>query len=120
MSYDKSAEDVVTNFSNNPSIEDVIEQRLADPTRRHVLAGGAGAAALSIFGLGTVGLAGCSSDNDSKPDAPAVKPVEAPVRAAALGFAAIAKINSRRVDSTRWLHRVRVVSLRRPDERRHT
>ena len=91
MSYDKSAEDVVTNFSNNPSIEDVIEQRLADPTRRNVLAGGAGAAALSIFGLGTVGLAGCSSDNDSKPDAPAVKPTEAPVRAAALGFAAIAK-----------------------------
>jgi uncharacterized protein len=91
MSYDKSAEDFVTNQSDNPHIEAIIEARLADPARRNVLAGGAGAAALSIFGLGSaVGLAGCKSDSKSQPEVatPTVRAVE---RAATLGFAAIPK-----------------------------
>ncbi len=91
MSYDKTAEDCVTNLSANPSIEDIIEQRLADPARRNVLAGGAGAAALSIFGLGSaVGLSGCSDNDNPQPDTPAPA-VKAPERATTLGFAPVAK-----------------------------
>ena len=93
MSYDKNDEDVVTNLSNNPHINDVVEQRLADPSRRQVMAGGAGVAALSIFGLST--LSGCGSDsnnNDLTPTpAPQVVPPAVVERSTALGFTAVAK-----------------------------
>lgn len=89
MSYDKTAEDIVTNLSSNTHIDDIVNNALANPNRRRLMASGAGAAALSF-----IGLTGCSdSDNNSSPAA-APAPVPAPPttpKASALGFAAISK-----------------------------
>ncbi len=87
MSYDKTAEDIVTNLSNNPHFDDIVEQSLANPNRRRLMASGAGAAALSFMSL-----TGCG-DSDSN-EAPAVTPPPSappPVKVSALGFPAIAK-----------------------------
>ena len=63
MSYDKTAEDVVTNLSNNMHIDQIVDQALANPNRRRLMAAGAGTAALSFLGL-----TGCSSsDSTSTP-----------------------------------------------------
>lgn len=92
MSYDKSAEDIVTNLTNNTHIDDVINTALANPNRRRLMASGAGAAALSF-----IGLTGCSDSNDSNvitsaPPAPVPPPSSvAPPKATALGFAAVPK-----------------------------
>ena len=87
MSYDKREEDVVTNLSNNIHIDDIVEQSLANPNRRRLMASGvAGAAALSFMGL-----TGCGgSDNPSTPAPAPVTPI-GPVKATALGFPAIPK-----------------------------
>jgi uncharacterized protein len=86
MSYDKSAEDVVTNLSNNPDIHGVIDATLANPQRRQLMIGSAGVAAMSF-----IGLAGCNSSSDS-PQTPTTPPVTPPTpRATALGFGAISK-----------------------------
>jgi uncharacterized protein len=85
MSYDKREEDVITNLSNNPSIDDVIGEALANPHRRQLMASGAGLAALSF-----VGLSGCSdSDSPAAPTPPVTPPVTP--RATALGFASVPK-----------------------------
>jgi secreted PhoX family phosphatase len=90
MSYDKSAEDVVTNLSNNPSIYDVVDTALENPVRRRLIAAGAsGAAALSFLSL-----TGCGDSNSSNPapTTPASTPTTPPVgKATALGFSAVPK-----------------------------
>jgi uncharacterized protein len=90
MSYDKSAEDIVTNVSGNPSIYEVVDTALANPARRRLIASGvAGAASLSFMSL-----TGCGNSSDSSaPSAPAPAPVAPPPtgKATALGFPAIAK-----------------------------
>jgi len=90
MSYDKTAEDVVTNLSNNLHIDQIVDRALANPNRRRLMAAGAGAAALSFLGL-----TGCSnSDSTSTPASGAVAPgAAAPgvTKATALGFPAIPK-----------------------------
>jgi uncharacterized protein len=90
MSYDKSAEDIVTNLSNNTHIYDVVDEALANPNRRRLMASGAGAAALSFMGL-----TGCNSSDSGT--SVAVTPVApppasvAPPKAVSLGFAAVPK-----------------------------
>ena len=49
-------DDLDKNFSGNPSLQDVLAARLH---RRHVLKGGVGA--LTMAGLGTLGLTACST-----------------------------------------------------------
>jgi len=49
MSYDAS-DDIVTNTSNNPQIDEVLTQRLESPARRGLLKGSAATAALSFVG----------------------------------------------------------------------
>lgn len=87
MSYDKNAEDIVTNLSNNTHIDDIVDSALSNPNRRRLMASGAGAAALSF-----IGLTGCS-DSDSLAPAPAAPAPAAPpiTKATALGFPAISK-----------------------------
>jgi len=87
MSYDKNAEDIVTNLSNNMHIDDIVDSALSNPNRRRLMASGAGAAALSF-----IGLTGCS-DSDSPAPAPAAPaPATPPItKATALGFPAISK-----------------------------
>ena len=90
MSYDKREEDVVTNLSNNIHIDDIVEQSLANPNRRRLMASGAaGAAALSFMGL-----TGCGSSDSGSSAAPAPAPA-APLpgtgKVTALGFPAISK-----------------------------
>jgi secreted PhoX family phosphatase len=91
MSYDKSQEDIVTNFSSNTHIDHVVDQALANPNRRRLLASGAaGAAALSFMSL-----TGCSSGNSDSPAPAPVTPTTPPAvgvtRPATLGFAAVPK-----------------------------
>lgn len=73
---DNSGIDPITNFSNNPSFQDVIQARMA---RRSFLKGSLAAAVTGILG---VSLVGCDSDDPQPPTEP-VNPV-------LLGFTAIA------------------------------
>lgn len=73
---DNSGVDPITNFSNNPSFQDVIQARMA---RRSFLKGSLAAAVTGILG---VSLVGCDSDDPQSPTEP-VNPV-------LLGFSAIA------------------------------
>ncbi len=86
MSHD---DDVNTNPSQNPHINDLIDQRLRDPRRRGLLKGGMGLAALSFIGSTSVLLAGCNDDDDAA-SAP-TPPPSPPARPSALGFGAIQK-----------------------------
>jgi hypothetical protein len=80
-----AADDIVTNTSQNTHINDLIDRRLADPSRRRTLKGGLGMAALSFVGAGSTALlAGCGSDDDSSESAAATRP-------ASLGFNAVPK-----------------------------
>jgi secreted PhoX family phosphatase len=58
-------DDIVTNFSANAHLNELVEQRLSDPSRRRTLKGGLGMAALSFMGAGSALLAGCGSDGGS-------------------------------------------------------
>lgn len=82
-----SHEDTPTNLSNNLHIEQVIAQRLAQPGRRRVLAGGAGLASLSFLGAGTGLVSGCGGASDAN----AATPTPAPARPSALSFSAVGK-----------------------------
>ena len=73
MSHD---DDLTTNPTCNPHINELIDQRLQDPVRRELLRGGLGLASLSFIG-------GCSSLSGS--------PAEPHSRPAALGYAAVSK-----------------------------
>ena len=89
MSYDKSAEDFVTNLSGNPHIEDIVNVALASPHRRRFMGTGVGAAALSFMSL-----TGCNSSSDPAPTSPPISPLPtsiAPPKAATLGFSAVSK-----------------------------
>lgn len=68
-------EDIGTNLSGNPHLMEVLDTRLS---RREVLAGGMTATSAALLGGSALGLAGCTSDDDSL----------APSR---LGFAAVPK-----------------------------
>jgi secreted PhoX family phosphatase len=78
-------DDVVTNTSNNPHLDQIIAQRLADPARRRLLKGSAGAAALAFVGA-PLALSGCGGSDD-----PAPAPSPAPARPTSLGFTAVPK-----------------------------
>lgn len=83
-------QDAPTNASGNPHINDLIEQGLANPGRRGLLAAGAGWASLSFIGAGPGLLAGCGGSDAAA--APVATPATAtPTRPAALGFSAVAK-----------------------------
>jgi hypothetical protein len=87
-------EDAPTNSSPNLHLDEVIEERLAQPGRRSVLAGSAGLASLSFLGLSTSLLAACGGGSDAVAAAPvptAVPPTPAPSRPTALGFSAVGK-----------------------------
>ena len=86
-------DEVITNISTNPHINDLIEQRLQDPMRRKLFTGGLGLAALSFIGS-SAALAGCSDDDDPAPaPAPtaAPPPPAGPARPSSLGFNAVPK-----------------------------
>lgn len=72
------------NFSNNKSIESVIEDRLTDPSRRGLFAGAAAGAAMLFVGAGITTQA---SGQSAAPAAPAA----AKKRPAKLGFKPVAK-----------------------------
>jgi secreted PhoX family phosphatase len=87
-------DDIVANTSKNQHINDLIEQRRADPKRRGLLKGGLGAASLSFLSLGA--LAGCGGDDDAPASVPAPAPPPpapppAPARPTSLSFTAVAK-----------------------------
>jgi hypothetical protein len=79
----------------NPSLVEVIEERLRNPSRRDVLQGGVAVAALSIVGGGIVTLLeGCGGGDGGSSGAvapPVPGPGVVPGRAAALGFSAVPK-----------------------------
>lgn len=78
------------NTSGNPHMNDVLALRMH---RRYVLKGGVGA--MTMAGLGTLGLAACGGGGS---DAPAVSVTPQPVVAdAVLGFNAVAKATTDRV-----------------------
>ena len=101
MSHD---DDVVTNTSSNPHINELIEQRLQDPARRKLLRGGFGVASLSFIGA-TGLLSACGGSDDvvaalvpAPAPAPAPTPTPAPpppppapARPTSLSFAAVSK-----------------------------
>ncbi len=81
------------NDSRNTHLNDLIEQRLADPARRATLKGGAGFAALSFLGGATALLPVTAPDAEAANDAPASsaqrrRGLQRPLR---LGFNAVAK-----------------------------
>ncbi|MCA3219779.1 MAG: PhoX family phosphatase [Burkholderiales bacterium] len=100
-------DDIVTNTSNNPHIVDLIEARLADPSRRGLLKGGFGLASLSFIGTGSALLSGCGGDGGSPvaPPPPAAPPAAA--RPGSLGFTAVAKSTADAVSvPTGYSHKV--------------
>jgi secreted PhoX family phosphatase len=97
MSHD---DNVITNQSSNPHINDLIEQRLQDPARRRMLRGGLGLASLSFIGAPMLTSCGGSDDAVAAPapvpvpapvPAPTPAPPPAPARPTSLGFTAVAK-----------------------------
>ena len=82
-------DDLETNSSSNPHINDIIGERSADLKRRGLLKGGLGMASLSFMGAGSA-LTGCgSSDGPATVAPPQVLAV--PARPTALNFSAVAK-----------------------------
>lgn len=77
---DNSGIDPITNFSNNPSFQDVVHARMA---RRSFLKGSLAAAVSGILG---VGLTACSSSDTAEP----LPPVNVAPAPSLLGFTAIA------------------------------
>lgn len=87
-----SDDDAITNVSQNPHINDLIDERLQDPRRRRLFRGGMGLAAVSFLGSSSALLAACGGDDDPAPaPTPAPPPPAGPARPSALGFGAVAK-----------------------------
>jgi secreted PhoX family phosphatase len=91
-----SHEDTVTNASSNPHLNELVEHRLGDASRRGLLRGGVGLGAMSFLGGASGLLAGCGSDDPVAPTAvagaSATAPTPAaPTRPASLGFTAVGK-----------------------------
>jgi len=85
-------DDTDTNVSSNPHINDLIEQRLQSPSRRGLLRGGLGLAAMSFVGSSAALLSGCGgSDDPVVTPVPAPPPPAGPARPASLSFTAISK-----------------------------
>ena len=70
-------DDTISNNSNNPHLNDIIDPPLADPARRGMFRSGLGAATLAFFGAGAA-LTGCGGDDDSPAPAPAAPPAPTP------------------------------------------
>jgi secreted PhoX family phosphatase len=89
-----SQEDAVTNASSNPHLNDLVEHRLGDASRRGLLRGGLGLGAMSFLGGASGLLAGCGSDDVVDPTSVAgasTAAPPAPTRPAALGFTPVGK-----------------------------
>jgi secreted PhoX family phosphatase len=82
-------DDLETNSSSNPHINDIIGERSADLKRRGLLKGGLGMASLSFMGAGSA-LTGCGSSDGPATVAPLQVPA-VPARPTALNFSAVAK-----------------------------
>jgi secreted PhoX family phosphatase len=82
-------DDLETNSSSNPHINDIIGERSADLKRRGLLKGGLGMASLSFMGAGSA-LTGCGSSDGPATVAPSQVPA-VPARPTALNFSAVAK-----------------------------
>jgi len=82
-------DDLETNSSSNPHINDIIGERSADLKRRGLLKGGLGMASLSFMGAGSA-LTGCGSSDGPATVAPPQVPA-VPARPTALNFSAVAK-----------------------------
>jgi uncharacterized protein len=85
-----AGDEIVTNISTNPHLNDLIAESLARPQNEHrrtILKSGIGMAALSF-----VGVSGCNNGDDaSTPATPTPPPPQTPTKATTLGFTAIAK-----------------------------
>jgi hypothetical protein len=90
MSRD-AEDDVVTNVSTNPHINELVEVGLKDPSRRSLLKSGFGLAAMGFIGGSSANLAGYGGSDDDSATVPSPAPVPGPTRPAALGFDAVAK-----------------------------
>jgi uncharacterized protein len=86
-------DDVVTNPTTNPHLNDLVAARLDSAGRRGLLRGGLGLSAMGFLGGATGLLAGCGSSDDPAPAAAAPAPAApaTPTRPASLGFAAVPK-----------------------------
>jgi uncharacterized protein len=80
------------NTSGNPHMNDVLALRMH---RRYVLKGGVGA--MTMAGLGTLGLSACGGGSDTPAFPASVPPAPAPVAEIELGFTAVAKATTDRV-----------------------
>lgn len=83
--YIIDADDTVSNFSDNPHFDQILNVRLS---RRSIFKGAVGSGAAAI--LGSIGLSACGSNNQSTPiaAAPALSPIPT---LKALGFSTVAK-----------------------------
>ncbi len=89
MSHD--ADDDTSNVSSNPSLSDVISERLKGLSRRGVLRGGFGLGMWSLLGGSSLPSFGCT-DSEDPIDPPTPGPPPDPnQRLTALGFTAVAK-----------------------------
>jgi secreted PhoX family phosphatase len=94
----RDADDNGTNLSTNAHFNDIVTERLRDPSRRDVLRGGLGLGALGWItssGAGSL-LAGCGDDGRANPGPDAGPMPDAPTDApeppqSPLGFSAVAK-----------------------------
>ncbi|RPH45122.1 MAG: PhoX family phosphatase [Burkholderiales bacterium] len=87
-------DDAVTNPSNGPHLNDLVDARIEDAGRRGLLRGSLGLSAMSFLGGATGLLAGCGSDDSPAPTAVAGTTQTAPAalaRPSALGFTPVAK-----------------------------
>jgi uncharacterized protein len=89
-----AGDEIATNVSTNPHLNDLIAESLAGPQnvhRRTMLKSGVGMAALSFVGVSGI-LSGCNGDdNASAPATPTPPPPPTSTKATTLGFTAIAK-----------------------------
>ena len=83
-------DDIVTNPSGNPHINDLVADRLRSPARRTLLRGGLGLGTLGMMSGAAAVLTACGGSDDPAP-APPPAPPAGLTRPAALGFTAIAK-----------------------------
>lgn len=87
----RDADDDTTNDSSNPSLSEVISERLKGLSRRGVLRGGLGLGMWSLLGGSSTLSFGCADDEDPIDPPDPVDPPDPNQRPTALGFTAVAK-----------------------------